>query len=73
MSEEWSWYGKEEENDIVVEPMDAIAVYANANRDIVIRQQQSSGQEDDSIVIIPRMYAQAIIDAIGREIKATDV
>ena len=66
MSKEFDWYGKDE--SIVLKPMDATAVYSNEAGDIVIRQQMNSGMDDDSIVIIPKIFGQTLIDAIKREI-----
>ncbi len=55
-----------ESPSVVIKPVDAIAVYANAPGDIVIRQKSSKGifREEDSIVVIPRDRLDAVIAAL---------
>lgn len=69
MSEDWDyWYRP---NDaIVVAPVDPIAVYTNDEGSIVIRQKDGI-QDEDLIVVIPKQYAQAVIDAIKKELQDT--
>ncbi len=58
-----------ESPSVVIKPVDAIAVYANAQGDIVIRQKSSKGifREEDSVVVVPRDRLDAIIIALERE------
>lgn len=60
---EWDWYGMEAQEDVVFPSVQAVAVYQNASKDVVIRQQGSMG-EDDSIVVIPRAHVDALLEAI---------
>lgn len=65
---DWNWHGEVEKEEIIIPRVDAIAVYQNGSGDIVIRQQDSMGDED-STIIIPRMHAQSIVDAILRQMN----
>ena len=58
-----------ESSSVVIKPVDAIAVYANAQGDIVIRQKSSKGifREEDSIVVVPRDRLDAVLAALERE------
>lgn len=63
MANDWKWNAMESLEDIVFPSVQAVAVYQNASRDIVIRQEGVMG-EDDSVIIIPRQHASALLDAI---------
>lgn len=71
MSTDWSWYGDSEKDSVVVPAVQAIAVYTNSAGEIVIRQQDSMG-EDDSVIVFPKSQAKAIVDAIIVEVEAAD-
>jgi hypothetical protein len=57
----------DDRDDVVVGEQAAIAIYQNPNGDIVIRQKASSGEDNDSIVVVtPRdagILAMAIMNA----------
>jgi hypothetical protein len=65
---DFNWHGEDEKEDIIIPRVDAIAVYTNSNGDVVIRQQDSMGDED-SIVIIPRLHVQTVIAAINHQLN----
>jgi len=52
------------EDKIVIQSVDAVAVYTNRTHDIIIRQLNSLG--DDAIVIIPRDRVPDMIRALKR-------
>lgn len=58
-----------ESPSVVIKPVDAIAVYANPQGDIVIRQKSSKGifREEDSIVVVPRDRLDAVLAALENE------
>lgn len=53
------------DDDIVIKQVDAIAVYINKNRDVVIRQQHPYG-DDDGLVIIPPDRVGTLVDALRK-------
>ena len=66
MSQDWNWNGEEEKASVIVKPVQAIAVYTNPAGEIVIRQQDYMGDEDDYIVV-PKMHIPTLIEALKRE------
>ena len=54
---------------VVVKRVDAIAVYRNAEGDVVIRQERRSG-DDDNMVVVPAQYAYTLVEAVQRMLKA---
>lgn len=62
MPQDWSWSEAQENGDLVVKQVDAIAIYTNTNGEIVIRQRNTI--EEDSLVVFPKEYADSIISAI---------
>lgn len=52
---------------VVVEQVDAIAVYPNPKGNIVIRQQGSMG-EDDAVIIVPKSRLADLILALQNEL-----
>jgi hypothetical protein len=62
---EFSW--ADDDDSIVVRPADAIAVYTNPHGDLVIRQQNLT--DEDSVVIVPKDYVNAIVEALTREVN----
>lgn len=69
MARDFDWYSDENSADIAVPAVQAVAVYVNKAGNIVIRQQDSMG-DDDSVIVIPRTHADALIAAI--KAAATD-
>jgi hypothetical protein len=66
MAGDFNWYPKDDEDsDIVIKQVDAVAVYTNPHGDLAIRQHNAV--DDDAIIVIPKSQAQALIDAIKRE------
>lgn len=55
-------------DDVVIPRVDALAVYTNECGDIVIRQEQGL-TGDDAVIVIPRQFADAVLNAIHREIE----
>ena len=60
---DFSWYSKDSLEDIVFPSVQAVAVYQNEAKDVVIRQQGSQG-EDDSIIVIPARNVEALVYAL---------
>ena len=60
---------KWDDEELVIQQVDAVAVYRNPHGDLVIRQRDSVSH-DDSIVVVPMERAKALRAAIKREIKA---
>lgn len=54
---------------VVVQPVEAIAVYSNEDHDVVIRQQDRSGGGEEMFVIVPRSRVQDVIEAMKRELE----
>lgn len=71
MSSDWNWHGEDGKESTVFPTVSAVAVYTNPAGDIVIRQEGHMG-EDDSVIVIPRIHAGAVINAMQAEIE-TDV
>lgn len=65
MANDWDW-NPEKQKSIVVQQVDAIAIYTNVRGEIVIRQ-QGFGGEEDAIVAFPKAYAETIIAALQTE------
>lgn len=66
MSDKFDWNDKDA---VVVQRVDAIAVYQNEKGDIVIRQQDSMGG-DDHYIIIPPDRVNDVLNAIVVEYEA---
>jgi hypothetical protein len=60
----FSWKDTE---SVVIEKVDAIAVYTNPKGDLVIRQEDPRG-DDDAIIIVPKSRARDLIMAIQSEL-----
>lgn len=68
MSSDWSWHGEDGKESTVFPTVSAVAVYTNPAGDIVIRQEGHMG-EDDSVIVIPRVHAGAVISAMQAEFE----
>jgi hypothetical protein len=64
-SNDFSW---SDQRLIAVKRVDAIAVYKNAEGDLVIRQEDPKG-EADKIVIVPQQYAYTVVEAMQQQLK----
>ncbi|HYC47670.1 MAG TPA: hypothetical protein VED01_19515 [Burkholderiales bacterium] len=64
-AEQFDWSDKAA---IVVRRVDPIAVYTNADGDIVVRQQPSNTAAD-SVITIPRDRVYVFIEALQRQFK----
>ncbi len=62
---DWDWNSSSSRESLVLPRVDALAICANNNGEIVLRQQGMDGH-DDSIIIIPKSQAQEVIDAIAK-------
>lgn len=65
MANDFDWTLRE---SVVVPTMEGIAVYTNPHGDIVIRQQNTMG-DDDAVVVIARSTASKVAKAIQAEAK----
>jgi hypothetical protein len=63
---------KWDDEDVVIQQVDAVAVYRNPHGDLVIRQRDTTSH-DDSVVVVPLERAKALRAAIKREMKAAKV
>lgn len=63
MAQDFEWYLDENSQDIVFPSVQAVAVYRNTAGHIVIRQQDSRGDEDAVVLILPA-HAEALIAAV---------
>ena len=63
---------KWDDEDVVIQQVDAVAVYRNPHGDLVIRQRDTTSHED-SVVVLPMERAKALRAAIKREMKAARV
>ena len=62
---DFSW---SDPRSIVVKRVDAIAVYKNNDGDLVIRQENPTGQED-RMVVVPAQYAYTVLEAMQQQLK----
>ena len=62
---DFSW---SDQRSIVVKRVDAIAVYKNGDGDLVIRQENPSG-EGDKILVVPAQYAYTVLEAMQQQLK----
>jgi hypothetical protein len=63
--EDFKW----DDESTVIKQVEALAIYQNPHGDLVIRQRDSTGN-DDALVIVPMQHAKDLVKAIKREIKA---
>jgi hypothetical protein len=63
---DFKWYGEDASESVVIQSVQAVAVYTNPHGEIVIRQ-QSSAQDDDHFIAIPRSQVKALLKAIREE------
>ncbi|WP_432379659.1 hypothetical protein [Duganella sp. P38] len=61
---DWDWNSASARESLVLPRVDALAIYANSNGEIVLRQQGMDGNED-SIIIIPKSQAPEVVAAIN--------
>jgi hypothetical protein len=69
MPKEFDWLSNDDKESVVVPSVQAVAVYNNGQGDVVIRQQDGMGNEDQ-VIIIPRSTAKAVAKAIADAGKA---
>ena len=60
---EFNWHG-EDADSVIVPQVQATAVYLNPNEDLVIRQQDILGEEDQ-LVIIPKIFLPKFLEKIA--------
>lgn len=63
------WSSSEMKQHIVVPQVDAIAVYRNPDGDVVVRQRNSTG-EDDAVIFVPPSAVAALVKALKEAAKA---
>ena len=71
MAKAFDWYEEDGPPVAVIPEVRAVAVYVNTQDDIVIRQQAGPQDEDDAIVIVPKQYAGALLQAL-QDLLASD-
>lgn len=72
MKDEFVWEGSSREECVVVVPVQGIAVYLNAEGDVVIRQQAlqtSQGDQEDQFVVVPVSLVQTLLSAVRRAVS----
>ncbi|MDW9773068.1 hypothetical protein GOA89_14770 [Sinorhizobium meliloti] len=69
MTMEFDWKIAREEGDVVVRSQSAIAVYANTNGDVVIREEQSIWGDEDTFIVIPREHATKIAEKVNAVLR----
>lgn len=57
------WNSEAMKRHVVVPQVDAIAVYRNPAGDIIVRQRNSTG-EDDAVIFVPPSAVSALVKAI---------
>jgi hypothetical protein len=63
--ESFKW---DDDDSIVVKSVQAIAVYRNDFGHIVIRQEQSTFQDDDPYVVVPQTELRKLIEALSKQL-----
>ena len=61
----FSWKDTE---DVIIDRVEAIAVYSNPKGNIVIRQESSIG-EDDAVIVVPKSRVRDLILALQNEVE----
>ena len=64
--EEFSW---DDDQTVVVKPVQAIAIYRNSFNHVVIRQEKANFQEDDPYVVVPQNELRKLIDALTKQLE----
>jgi hypothetical protein len=60
MTDDFSWVGAKNRDQVVVPEQAAIAVYENPNGDVVIRQQAALGSDDHFVYVQPAYLPRLI-------------
>lgn len=63
--EEFSW---DDDEDVIVRSVRAIAVYRSGQNDIVIRQEQPVYGDDDPFIVVPQDQIPALIEALNKQL-----
>jgi hypothetical protein len=63
--EEFKW---DDDETVVIKPVQAIAVYRNRFGHVVIRQERASFQEDDPYVVVPESELRRLIEALNKQL-----
>ena len=64
-AEQFDW---SEKRSVVVKRVDPIAIYVDSEGDIIIRQQHAHSPVD-SVITIPALHAQSVIEGLQRQIR----
>lgn len=59
----FDWFN---DKSVVCKRQDAIAVYLNPDKDVVIRREADWNEEEDTFIVVSRSRARAVIEAIER-------
>jgi hypothetical protein len=72
MTQENSYDWHEKNRATIMNSYQGVAVYPNDRGDIVIRSEKSEFQEEDQIVIVPRIYVDWVVAAMLKEKEELD-
>ena len=64
-AEQFDW---SEKRSVVVKRVDPIAIYVDSEGDIIIRQQYAHSPVD-SMITIPALHVQSVIEGLQRQIR----
>jgi hypothetical protein len=65
---EWKWNDPAARDNIVVQPVRAVAVYTTPEDELVIRQAGDPG-DADSVLVIPKLYAKDLMKGILNQLN----
>ncbi|QOJ19969.1 MAG: hypothetical protein HRU77_04225 [Gammaproteobacteria bacterium] len=65
MSEDFKWT---DDDSVCISKVNAVAVYVNVRNEVVIRQQDDLG-DDDQLIIIPLEHVDALIFKLKQVVK----
>lgn len=69
MSDSVHFRWEPDDESVVFESVQAVAVYSNPSGDIVIRQQAGPLDDDDAVIVVPRDRGEALIYALRAEME----
>lgn len=63
--EEFKW---DDDETVIVKPVQAIAVYRNGFDHVVIRQEKAAYQDDDPYIVVPQSELRKLIEALNKQL-----
>lgn len=66
---DWDWNSDEAKDSMAVESVRGVAVYTNAQDQVVIRQEAFGLGDEDQVIVLPRAAIEALILALQVEIQ----